>query len=164
MMIKLLAVFAVVALPLSALLWRQSHTEPVQHRYDVTPTKSLRVYLIDGVCGLRLLTMPTKTNLKSAFHTQLTFNPTPSQGSLMLTSSLNGAYRTTWLVFPLWLTTGLLTVVGAIPIFSGPIQQWWRKWKGNCIQCGYDLRGSHSGRCSECGFRYHHVDHRMRRY
>ncbi len=164
MIIKGLAVIAIVTLPMSALLWRQSHADPVQHRYDVTPHKSLRVYLINGVCGLRLLTMPTKTNIKATFHTPLNSDPTPSQGSLMLTSSINGPYRTTWLVFPLWMTTGLLTIVGAIPVFTGPVRQRWRKWKGHCIQCGYDLRGNNSGRCSECGFRYRHDDNRMRRY
>ncbi len=164
MLLKILAVASMVILPLSALLWRQSHAHPVQYRYDVTPNQSLRVYLIDGVCGLRLLTMPTKTKIQSEFQAALTRDPTPTQGSFLLTSHLNGPYRTTWFVFPLWLTTGLLTTVCTIPIITGPVRQRWRKWKGLCVQCGYNLRGNRTGRCSECGFRYRHADHRMLRY
>ena len=138
-------------LPLSALLWRQSHAEPFQHRYDVTLYKSLRIYLIDGVCGLHLLSMPTKTASKSGFHTPLNYNPTPKQQSLLITSRTQGAYRVTWFVFPLWLTTTMFSVLCMLPVITGPFRQWWRKWNGHCIRCGYNLRGNRSGRCSECG-------------
>ncbi len=154
MVTKLLAVVALVMLPLSALLWRQSHAEPTQLRYDVTRQKSLRIYLIDGVCCLRLLSLPTKTALKTNFRTTLTYNPTPKKGSLMITLTKQGPYPVIWLVFPLWLTTGLCCLLCVVPVVTGPIRQWWRQWNGHCIQCGYNLRGNRSGRCSECGFRY----------
>lgn len=154
MVIKILAVVALVMLPLSAMVWRQSHAAPTQHRYDVTLYKSLRIYLIDGTCAFRLLNLPTKTASKTGFRTTLTYNPTPKKGSLLITSTRQGPYRVIWLVFPLWLTTGLCALLCVLPILTGPVRQWWRKWNGHCIRCGYNLRGNQSGRCSECGFRY----------
>jgi len=154
MVAKILAVLAMMMLPLSALLWRQSHAEPMQHRYDLTLYKSLRVYLIDGVCGLRLLSMPTKTASKTGFHTALNYNPSPQKKTWVLQSVKKGPYRVTWLVFPLWITTAACTMLCMLPVFMGPVRQWWRRLNGHCIRCGYNLRGNRSGRCSECGFRY----------
>ena len=90
MFTKILAVVALMILPLSAMLWRQSHAEPSQRRYDVTLYKSLRIYLIDGVCGLRLLTLPTKTASRSDFRTSLNYNPTPKKGSFLVASTKQG--------------------------------------------------------------------------
>ena len=67
MLWKILAVIALVALPFSLSLWHQSHKNPSQHRYDVTLYKSLRVKLKDGVCGMQLLSMPTKVGGRSEF-------------------------------------------------------------------------------------------------
>jgi hypothetical protein len=154
MVSKILAVIALMLLPLSVLLWRQSVAAPVQHRYDVTLYKSLRIYLIDGVCGLRLLSLPTKTASKTGFHAELTYNPTPKKSSLILTTTTQGPYKVTWLVFPLWLTTGVLSAICCLPIVTGPLRQGWRRWRGLCIACGYNLHGNRSGRCSECGLQY----------
>lgn len=148
---KILAVAALVSLPLSVALWHRSYSRPVEYRYDVTLYKSMWVYLKDGVCGLRLLSMPTKTASRTEFRNPLQFDMTPTQSSFFLNSVRNGPYRTTWLVFPFWLLTALLTVLGTMPIYRGPIRRQWRRWRGCCITCGYNLTGNRSGRCPECG-------------
>jgi len=151
MIAKILATICLLALPLSAILWHRSHSHPFQHRYDLTLYKSLRVYLRDGVCGMHLLSMPTKTASRSRFQTALTYDPIPSKRSFMLSSQQTGAYRMTWFAFPLWFSTTVLTVGGFVPVARGPIRQTWRRWKGLCLDCGYNLTGNHSGRCPECG-------------
>jgi hypothetical protein len=151
---KIVGIVCLVLLPLSAFAWRASYSTPLQRRYDVTVYKSLRVYLKDGVCGLRLLTMPTKTAAKSTFEASLAFNALPANRSLLLTSERQGPYRVTWLVFPFWLTTAMLTIGGVVPLVRGPVVQGWRRWRGLCIDCGYDLTGNRSGRCPECGHRF----------
>ncbi len=154
MISKALAVAAFVVLPLSVSLWHKSHHNPEHYRYDVTLYKSLRVYLKGGICGLRLLSMPTRTASRSEFRAPLTYDATPNGQALMLTSARSGPYRVTWLVFPLWLTTGALTLTGMMPIVRGPLRRRWRRWHGACLECGYNLRGNRSGRCPECGTRF----------
>lgn len=154
MLTKIIAVISLVILPLSVSLWHSSHNRPAQHRFDITLYKSLRIYLRDGVCGLRLLNLHTKTASRTSFHTDLTYNPSPQQASLLIRSGMEGAYRVTWLVFPFWLSTLALTLLGFLPIVRGPIRQQWRRSKGLCLECGYNLRGNRSGRCSECGTRF----------
>ena len=62
--------------------------------------------------------------------------------------------QSTWEVNPARLIIAILVSVGAIPLL------WWihsslvsrlRLLIGICDACGYDLRGSESGRCPECG-------------
>ena len=153
---KILAVASWVILPLSVAMWHRSHNHPVQYRYDVTLYKSLWVYLKDGVCGMELLSMPTKQASRSEFRNPLQFDRT--QGSLLLRSVRHGQYRTTWIVFPFWLLTALLAVLGAVPVFRGPVRQVWRRWRGYCVTCGYNLTGNRSGRCPECGEHIHSSD------
>ena len=148
---KIVAIFSLTIMPLSAALWHSSHRNPAQHRLDVTMYKSLRIYLRDGICGLRLMSMPNKTSSRTSFHTTLTYDPTPNKTPLLIKSGMEGSNRVTWLVFPLWLSTALLTIAGAVPVIRGPVLQQWRRWKGLCLTCGYDLRGNRSGRCPECG-------------
>lgn len=153
MITKVAAIIALVTLPLSGLLWRASHTNPIQRRYDVTLYNSLNIYLRDGVCGLHLLTMPTKTGTPSEFHATLQRDPTPEGRSFYLSSKKTRDYRRTWLVFPLWLSTALLASICMLPVVRGPLRRWRRLHKGLCIHCGYDLTGNLSGRCPECGAR-----------
>ena len=154
MILKAIAILSLLALPFSVLLWHASHRNPVHRRYDVTLYKSLRVYLKDGVCGLRLLSMPTRTASRSEFQAPLHADATPVQRSFLLSSRRQGPYRITWFVFPLWLSTGLLTLIGTVPLLYGPIRQRVRRWRGRCMECGYDLTGNRSGRCPECGQRF----------
>ena len=154
MISKALAVAAFVVLPLSLSLWHKSHTSPEHFRYDVTLYRSIRIYLKSGVCGLRLLSMPTKTASKSDFRAPLEYNPSAIQRNFSLTSARQGPYRITWFVFPFWFSTGALTLVGAYPIVRGPVRRQWRRWRGACAECGYNLWGNRSGRCPECGLRF----------
>jgi len=157
MIAKTMGILALLVLPVSASLWLTSHTEPNFRRYDVTLYKSLWVYLKDGVCGLELLSMPSKVASRSTFLSPLKFNMAPNRESLHFSTQRRGMFRTTWLVFPLWVSTSLLTVAGTIPLLAGPVRRWRRKRNGWCLFCGYDLTGNRTGRCPECGshFRSH---------
>jgi len=157
MLTKLVAILALVSLPISAALWNRSHVAPRQYRFDVTMYKSLRVYLKDGTCGLRLLSLPTKTAGRSEFRATLDYNARQMREGLVLRSTKRGPYRVTWLVFPFWLTTLALAVGGTTPMAFGPLRQVWRQWRGCCLVCGYNLYGNRSGRCPECGNRFRPV-------
>lgn len=51
-------------------------------------------------------------------------------------------------ILALWMIFGLLPMI----VFHWrPARAYWRRTRGRCIHCGYDLRGTVSGRCSECG-------------
>lgn len=154
MVSKILAIVALVALPFSLVLWYQSHSRPERYRCDLTPYKSLWVYLKDGICGLHVLSMPSPTSNRGDFRTPLKQDPPAITQSFMLNSKRTGSYRATWFVFPFWFATGLLTTIGAVPVVRGPARQWWRRWNGWCLECGYDLQGNRSGRCPECGVRF----------
>ena len=151
---KIAALLSLLIFPVALATWHKSHNNPEQFRYDVTLYKSLRVYLKDGVCSMRLLCMPTKTASRSEFDAGLGFDAAPGGRALMFTSNKSGSYRITWLAFPLWLPTAALLFTTTIPIVRGPGRQWWRRWHGWCLTCGYDLAGNRSGRCPECGVRF----------
>jgi len=151
MVAKIFAVLAVLVLPLNLFFWHRSHSAPVYFRSDVSPYRSLTVYLRDGVIGMYLLTMPTPTNGKSEFQADLRYDATPSKGNLYLSSKHFGDLTKTWLVFPFWLSTVLLVFITFQPVIRGPVREIWRRIRGRCISCGYDLTGNRSGRCSECG-------------
>lgn len=55
-----------------------------------------------------------------------------------------------WIAVPFWALFGLSA---AFPAISGArrARRWRRRTHGLCIRCGYDLRGSVSDLCSECG-------------
>ncbi len=151
---KIIAIISLVVLPVSATLWLMSHRDPQHHRYDVTQYKSLRVFLRDGVCGLDLLSMPTKTNFKGEFQGPLNTSMAAATASLAFGTKQNGPYRETHLVFPLWVTTTALMIGGITPLLHTPLRQWRRRRNGWCLECGYNLRGNRSGRCPECGMKY----------
>ena len=153
MIVKILAIVSLVMLPLSVSLWHRSHRHPVQYRYDVTGHKSLRVYLKNGVCGLHMLSMPRPTAFRSEFQAILQYDALPGPEALLFSTARQGPYRTTWVVFPFWLSTLLTMTVGALPIVQGPVRRWWRRRRGRCVTCDYDLTGNRSGRCPECGDR-----------
>lgn len=152
MLAKILAVTSLVTLPVNVALWYKSHANPEQYRTDITVYQSLCIYLRDGVFGMHVLSMPRKCLVRSEFRAPLSFNAIPNK-ALLLSSSRNGPYRVTWLVFPLWLSTLLLTFFCFLPVARGPVLRSWRRWRGACEVCGYDLRGNRSGRCPECGTR-----------
>jgi len=148
---KALAVISLIAIPLSIAFWQRSHANPVRYRFDLTLYKSLDVYLKDGVCGMQVLSMPTKVASRSEFRTSLGYDATPNRASFLFSSTRRGPYRYTWLVFPFWLLTSFLAATGAMPIVRGPVTLWWRRRTGRCTACGYNLTGNRSGRCPECG-------------
>ena len=52
---------------------------------------------------------------------------------------------------PLWLTTIILGAWPAVALWRGPFRRWRRRRRGLCLKCGYNLAGTVSGVCSECG-------------
>ena len=55
------------------------------------------------------------------------------------------------LVVPLWC---LFLLFGAYPTYAflrGPVLRSWRRRRGLCVGCGYNLTGNESGVCPECG-------------
>lgn len=151
MFLKIIAIAALVALPFSLSMWRKSHINPEWYRYDVTPYKSLDVSVKGGLVGFHVLSMPTRSNLKSEFRMPLTYNPIPAGRTLHLSSVRTGAYRNSWLIFPFWLSSSLLASLIALPIINGPVRRWHRMRMGRCLECAYSLRGLRSNRCPECG-------------
>ena len=151
MVSKVLAIIALVLLPLSATFWYRSHSQPVRYRFDLTLYKSLDVYLKNGICGFHLLSMPTKTASKTEFETPLRYNATPNQASFLVSTTQQGPFRFTWLVFPFWAVSFTLVGFGFLPVARGPMVRWLRRRAGRCVTCGYSLIGNKSGRCPECG-------------
>lgn len=153
MWLKVYAVASVVFLPLCLITWQRSHRSPQHRRFDLTLYKSMEIRVKDGVCGLSILSMPTKTASKSELRTILTRPVTIDDRSLYFSSQKHGPYRTTRAAFPLWFPTLLATLGVTAPIVSGPVRRWHRRRRGRCEQCGYLLRGTLSRRCPECGAR-----------
>ena len=57
-----------------------------------------------------------------------------------------------WLLeIPLWCPCVLFATYPAIAFIRGPVRRCRRRRRGLCLRCGYDLRGSVSRVCSECG-------------
>ena len=59
--------------------------------------------------------------------------------------------RFTLVVIPAWALIVMLLIYPLIAFISGPVRRHRRNIRGLCISCGYDLRGSESGICPECG-------------
>ena len=146
-----MAILCLLALPVSISLWHKSYAHPVWHRYDVTLYKSLWIYLKDGVCQMHVLSMPTKVASRSEFHTPISYPDLPKNRTLALSSTRQGPYRSTWLVFPFWFPTAGLTFTFGLAAATGPVRKWHRQRTGCCTVCGYSLEGNRSGRCPECG-------------
>ena len=52
---------------------------------------------------------------------------------------------------PAWFLLDLLAAYPTIAFVRGPLRRWRHRREGRCVKCGYDLRGSVFGVCSECG-------------
>lgn len=56
-----------------------------------------------------------------------------------------------YVILPFWFLTGALLSYPAGAFVRGCLRQRRRRSKGLCVHCGYDLRGSPTRRCPECG-------------
>jgi len=54
---------------------------------------------------------------------------------------------------PLWLMFLASAVYPVVAFIRGPLRRWRRKRRGLCVGCGYNLIGTVTGVCSECGAR-----------
>ena len=151
MITRILALFCAIALPISAGLWYRSHSQPSQRRFDLTLYKSVWLYLSDGVCAMNVLSMPNKTPSRSFFRSSFNHKAIATQGRFTLSTKVQGLNRLTWVVFPMWLPTGLLALTLTASMLRGPARVWVRKRRGCCTYCGYSLFGNRTGRCPECG-------------
>ena len=61
------------------------------------------------------------------------------------------AYRLRMVSVSLWLLFTVSALYPAIVFIRGPLRRRWRRKRGQCARCGYDLTGNVSGVCSECG-------------
>ncbi len=76
----------------------------------------------------------------SEIHAQLGFRPPPG-------------IQSRWFILPLWLLYVLAFVLPASAYVQGPMRHRWRRARGLCAFCGYNLTGNVSGVCPECGER-----------
>jgi hypothetical protein len=63
-------------------------------------------------------------------------------------------YRRCGICAPRWALLPASVLLGSAPVTAfirGPIRRYWRRRKGLCVKCGYDLTGNVSGVCPECG-------------
>ena len=51
---------------------------------------------------------------------------------------------------PLWAPFVLFVTCPTLVFLRGPLRRWRHRRRGQCLECGYDLRGS-TERCPECG-------------
>lgn len=81
----------------------------------------------------------------------------PSETSWMLASEdillLDRQVRLSRIRLPLWMpaVAAVPSVVLVVWLSYCVVRRTLRKKHGMCVWCGYDLRGSSGGRCSECG-------------
>ncbi len=52
---------------------------------------------------------------------------------------------------PMWALLLLFATYPTIAFIRGPLRRYRRRKRGLCLHCGYDLRGTTGGVCSECG-------------
>lgn len=53
---------------------------------------------------------------------------------------------------PLWMLFVFFAAYPAVAFVRGPWRRYYRKKRGRCVRCAYDLTGNVSGRCPECGY------------
>lgn len=66
------------------------------------------------------------------------------------TQALDGTYRALMIGSPFWALLLLCVGYSTIYFLRGPLRRRKRRHRGQCLECGYDLRGS-AGKCPECG-------------
>jgi hypothetical protein len=73
-------------------------------------------------------------------------------GRISFSMGVNRAkWRYATVRLPVWIPVLLLFIHPAIAFVRGPVLRH-RRWRRNqCLECGYDVTGSPSGICSECG-------------
>lgn len=66
-------------------------------------------------------------------------------------ANLRDVWLTRSLDSPLWIPLALLAVYPALVVVFGVLRRWWRRKRGRCAKCGYDLTGAVNFWCPECG-------------
>ncbi len=83
----------------------------------------------------------------------------PRKGRLADGSSVDyWSWSRVFLELPLW---GLCLVLGVYPtvaLYRGPLRRRWRRSRGLCLKCGYDVRLLTEPRCPECGNPFDHTE------
>lgn len=60
-------------------------------------------------------------------------------------------YRYTRILCPTWFLIMMLSSYPTVAFMRGPMRRYWRRNRGLCVKCGYNLKGNLSGICPECG-------------
>jgi hypothetical protein len=81
----------------------------------------------------------------------LGFRYTQSLWLAWVIGTQRGEYRSREVTVPLWFPFILLAAYPTVAFIRGPARRWWRRRKGCCLNCDYDLTGNVSGVCPECG-------------
>ncbi len=85
-----------------------------------------------------------EVSLRPLGYANLTGSPT-SPARVLFTA------RVSELAFPLWAPLFVFSLYPAYRFMQGPLRQYRRRHRNQCIECGYSLKGNTSGICPECG-------------
>ena len=97
-----------------------------------------------GLLGTLLFNNRNKTSLKRhwfIFRVIIWIRAAPGSGKI----------RQTFLIGPFWLVLLLTICYPAIWCIRVPLRRRRHRRLGRCVDCGYDLTGNVTGKCSECG-------------
>ncbi|MCH9033232.1 MAG: hypothetical protein IID42_01850 [Planctomycetes bacterium] len=78
----------------------------------------------------------------------------PSESNLVWFPCVIRNSGTVSLVFPFWLVFIAVSAYPTIAFARRPLRRRYRRRRGLCIRCGYNLEGNVSGVCPECGTEY----------
>jgi hypothetical protein len=105
------------------------------------------------------LILPT---LLKGYTSQIPFRTTPPQTApatfdwriIKFSSSRQWPLQVTLLRFPFWLPSGLLLAILFLMAGVPWLRRRYRRRRGQCLRCAYDLRFNESGICPECGSKF----------
>jgi hypothetical protein len=96
----------------------------------------------------------TRTDMLTFLSSNRHFSPKPMAPPRLPSPPPHWSFQSddtsTSLSFPLWLPTAIFSL-GLIPAVLGLIRRRYRRNRGLCLKCGYDLTGLPQPRCPECG-------------
>ena len=124
------------------------HWKRFQFYYSPRDQYHWRVYSAWGHVGFHRMDKGPGTGLDLSISRLKEYTRPPS---LIHVQWWFGSYGKTTVSAPWWLVTPICAAYPVAAIGRGPFLRRWRRKRGLCLNCGYDLTGNVSGRCPECG-------------